>query len=215
MATAEFVGNPLTSITRAATPLAGEVIQGSTQEYEITVSSPKFRTPVYFAPQHDFEELNAYWGSLIGQPARTLYSFAGWGHHPSAYHSIGRESSFEWERLSFDLMRIASLEPNWDGEGAEAVSQNAVKGATILLFLARSAMEQYAHSPGPMPTLYATVEGSVALKWIHGQKELKCTVLGDIVEVVRWRSLDRYESDGFWEIPVGRVGEHLEWLLQQ
>jgi hypothetical protein len=214
MATAELVGNPLTSITRAA-PLAGGVIQGSAQEYETTVSSPKFQTPFYFAPQQDLEGLNAYWGSLIWGPARNLYSFASRGYHASAYQSIGREMSFEWERLSFDLMRIASLEPNWDSEGADAVSQIAVKATTILLLIARSAMEQSSFSSRPMPTLFPTAEGSVALRWVHGHKELKCTVLGDIVEVVRWSSPDRFESDGFWEVPVRSVGEHLEWLLQQ
>lgn len=215
MATAEVIGNPLTPITRAAAPLAGEMIQGSIQEYEITASSSKFPNPVFFAPQDDFGELNAYWGSLMGQPTRVLYTFATWANRPPAYHSVSRVNSFEWERLSLELMRIASFEPNWDGEGGEAVQQNTVTAATILLSLARSAMEQFADSPSPVPTLFQTVEGGAALKWIRGPKELKCTVLGDIVEVVRWTSPDRYESDGFWEIPVRRVGEHFKWLFQQ
>lgn len=215
MAAAEQIVGPLTSITRAAAPLAAEMVQGSIQEFGITTGSMSFRNPVFFAPQQDFGEPNVYWGSLIGQPIRVRYTVATWAKCLPQYYSVDRVNSFEWERLSLELMRIASLESNWDGEGAESVQQNTVTTATILLSLARSAVEHLADSPSAAPTLFPTVEGGAAFKWVHGSKELKCTVLGDAVEVVRWTSPDRYESDGFWEIPVRRVGEHFEWLFQR
>jgi hypothetical protein len=205
MATAELTGNPLTMITRTATPLAGN---------EITVGPSKFRNPVFFAPHSGVSEENAYWGILMGQTARVLYTFATWGEHPSVFRSAGGVSAFEWERLSLELMRIANLESNWDGEGGEAVQQSTVTTTTILLTIAKSVMERFADSPSTVPALFPTVEGGAALNWIRGQKELKCTVFGDIVEVVRWRSPDRFESDGLWEIPVPRVREHFEWLFQ-
>jgi hypothetical protein len=112
-------------------------------------------------------------------------------------------------------MRIASLEGNWDDEGAEPVPQKAARDASILLFLARAAAEQSPIARCPLPTIVPAVDGGVTLKWVQGNRELKCIVRSDNVEVVRWRSLDRYESDGFWELPVQRVAEHFEWLLQQ
>jgi hypothetical protein len=114
-------------------------------------------------------------------------------------------------------MRIASLERNWDGEGAEPVPQQATTNAAVLLFLAKAAkeaMEQSTITQCTFPIVLPTVDGGVILKWVQGNRELKCIVRGDIVEVIRWRSLDGFESDGFWEIPVTRVAEHFEWLLQ-
>ena len=76
-------------------------------------------------------------------------------------------------------------------------------------------MEQSTIAQCTVPIVMPAIDGGVILKWVQGGRELKCIVRGDIVEVVRWRSLDGYESDGFWEIPVPRVAEHFEWLLQQ
>jgi hypothetical protein len=68
--------------------------------------------------------------------------------------------------------------------------------------------------PEPIPGLYPTVEGGVTLKWIHRGKELQCTAQGDIVEVIRWKSTDAYDSDGLWDLNVEQIREHIEWLMR-
>jgi hypothetical protein len=62
--------------------------------------------------------------------------------------------------------------------------------------------------------LYPTIDGAVTLKWIYHGRELKCTITGDSVEVVRWRSDASYESDGLWDLTVEQTREHFEWLMR-
>ncbi len=213
MATAEIYRDLSIAATGSAIPLAGDAIQGSTQEYRVTSNSQHFPAPIFFAPEHQ-EKLATYWGSMLHGVVRSFYSFIS-GSTPASIGCAAGRSFFAWDRLSLDLMRIASLERNWDGEGAEPVPQKAATNATVLLFLARTAMEKSAMVQCSAPIITPDVEGGVVLKWVQGNRELKCIVRGDIVEVVRWRSVHRYDSDGFWEIPVQRVAEHFEWLLHQ
>jgi len=120
----------------------------------------------------------------------------------------------EWERLDFELMRLGNLGPNWDGEGAEAVSPVSVHTVRILLRLAREASARVPFAQYSLPSLFASIEGGICLKWDVGQRELKCVAVGETVEVIRWRSRDRFESDGFWELSAPKVAEHFEWLLR-
>jgi hypothetical protein len=213
LSTVELVLSPVAPVTGKAFPLVGDSIQGSTQEFDVSVSSPQFRTPVFLIPQLDFNEANAHWGSLMSGVSRNFYAVASWSMNSQPTRLTGI-TALKWDRLNLDLMCIANLNPNWDGEGAEAIPQNAVNTAATLLFLAKSALEQSNMAQCPVPTLSPAVEGGIMLKWMHRSKELKCIVLGDLVEVVRWRSPNSYESDGLWEVPVEQVKEHFEWLLR-
>lgn len=210
MATAGLISDASVSITGTATPLAGDFIPGSTQEFGRTVTSQGSQTPVFFAPCHNREELMASWGNLLHGMLRGFYTFV---PAPGPY-AISAGRTFGWDRLSLELMRIASLGQNWDGEGAEAVTQKAVQSTSEMLSLAKAVMDRSVSMFYSVPTLLPDVEGGITLKWIHESKELKCTVLGEIVEVVRWRSSDRFEADGLWEVPVFGVVEHFEWLLR-
>jgi hypothetical protein len=214
MATAEIFRDVSMAATANAVPMVGDAIQGSTQEYGVTRGSQQAPAPIFFAPPHQ-GKLATYWGSMLHGVVRTFYAFVPGGNPISPACALGSRSFFAWDRLSLDLMRIASLERNWDGEGAEPVPRDATTNAVVLLFLARAAMEQSKTAHCPVPIVIPAVDGGVILKWVQGGRELKCTVRGDIIEVVRWRSPNGYESDGFWEIPVDRVVEHFEWLLQQ
>jgi hypothetical protein len=216
MATAEIFTDASMAVTSIAKPLAGGVIQGSTQEYDVTASSQHSSAPVFFAPQHpDHEELAAYWGNLLPGVVRGFYTFVPSSRSCSEIGWASCVGSLSWDRLSLEVMRIGSLEPNWDGEGAEAVPPETVRSAAALLFLARTAMERSSGTLYSVPTVLPDVEGGIILNWVQEKKELKCTVFGEIVEVVRWRSPERYESDGLWEVPVQGVMEHFEWILQQ
>ena len=214
MATAEIIGDVSTAVTFAAIPLSENAIQGSTRSFGLPAHSQQFPAPLVFGPPTGLGETALYWGNLFGGTIRASYTFVTTGYESSRVGSAASVSPVAWERLGLELMRIASLEPDWDGEGAESVPQKAVTAAAVLLALAKKTAEQSTIAQCSVPIISPAIEGGVTLKWIHGSKELKCTLLGDTVEVVRWRSPDRYESDGFWEIPVPRVAEHFEWLLQ-
>jgi hypothetical protein len=207
MATAEITRDVSVGTTKAVTPLTGNAVQGSTQEYGVTGSSQFYPTPVFFAPQDNREELNAQWETLL--PARVFYAV------PLVNVSDPLQHNYvQWDRLNLELMRIASLTANWDGEGAEAISRAAVDNAQTLLQLAKNVAGRSTFFQCPLPLLVASIDGGVILKWVCGSKELKCKILDNVIEVIRWKSPDHFESDGFWEVPVDHVSEHLEWLFR-
>ena len=215
MATAELFGDVPLAITSTVGPPIGASIPGSTQTYEMTLPSANTRTSVFFPPQPKNGELTAYWGNQLKGAVRWFRAVVSGETHSAILNSNISNSSFAWDRLSIELMRIASLGPNWDGEGAEAVPQSAVVTTAELLFLARTVSRRPTVAQSSFPTLMPAVDGGVTFKWTRAGKELKCTVLDGTVEVVRWKSPDGYESDGMWEIPVSKVAEHFEWLVQE
>ena len=211
MATVEIIRD-----SSRAVPLYGDAIQGSIVDYVgVHAGSGQSHDAVFYAPEKEPGEMESIWGILAYGAVRALRQF-----RTIVAPETGDRAAktFPWNGLNLELMRIASLEPNWDGEGAERVPQKAATNAVVLLFLAKAAKdvkEQSNMTQCTFPIVLPAVDGGVILKWVQGNKELKCTVRNDFVEVIRWRSLDRYESDGFWEIPVPHVAEHFEWLLQQ
>jgi hypothetical protein len=212
LATAEIVKDMSATVMGNAALISGDAIQGSTLEYGSTPNSLRSPSPVFFAPQRD--ALANYWGVLIGGALRSFFALVSGNSAATLATPVVERNSIAWDRLSLELMRIAGLKADWDGEGAERVPQMAVKNAGVLLFLARAAVLQSISLQWPVPSIIPAVDGGVILKWVTATKELKCTVRNDFVEVVRWKSPDRYESDGFWEVPIQGVTEHFQWLLQ-
>jgi hypothetical protein len=213
VATAEILRDTSTTVMENAAPILGDAIQGSTLEYEAAPNSLRSPAPIFFAPQqHDV--LTTYWGVLIRGVVRSFFALVGGQSVAASASSAIAKNVFAWERLSLELMRFSSLRPNWDGEGAEEIPQMAIKNAADLLSLANSAASQVTSPQCPMPSIIPAVDGAVIFKWIREPRELKCTVRADIVEVVRWKSSDTYESDGYWEVPVQQVAEHFKWLLR-
>jgi hypothetical protein len=234
VATAEVVSNAATvAITNAAVPLTSKMIQGSTQVFEVSTNSQRSSSPIFYAPSSGFGVLTdyseqssgtifyglsarsgqpadySYWNDLFRGTVSGVYIFV-----PKTEATYPRKVSLAWDRLSLELMRVASLGPNWDGEGAEPVTPKSVSTFAVLLALARNAAQQSMNLECPIPTLFPSIDGGMILKWVRGPKELKCTVLDQAVEVIRWKSPDSYESDGLWEVPVQGVSEHFEWLLR-
>lgn len=195
------------SVTDAARPVWNATIPGSTQQFDLNANALWSSAPIFFAPgMGDKKEMyDKVWEVVVRSVARSVYY--------SFLRTVPSKNSLSWDRLTLELMRISTLESNWDNEGADAISHTAKIKMTILLSLARKAAES-ATSECSLPTVYPSVDGSVILKWIRAGKELKCTVLEDEVEVVRWQSSDAYESDGLWVLPVENVAEHFEWLLR-
>ena len=210
MATAEILRD--TSLVKAV-PLVATAIQGST----LFPQKSNVETPTLFveptAPEGS-SGLYSAWECVKAGPATSAFAMASHERHTSKWPSTLCEDALRWDRARLELMRIASLVPNWDGEGADPVSPNAIKQAGILLQSAKNAVESAELIDCPLPTIYASLDGGVTLKWTRAGKELKCTVYSDQVEVIRWRSPEAYESDGYWEIPVTKIGEHFDWLLR-
>ena len=195
------------SVTEAARPVWNSTIPGSTQPFDLNANALWSSAPIFFAPgMGDKKELyDKVWEVVVRSVARSAYYLI--------FRTMPGKNSLAWDRLTLELMRISTLESNWDNEGAEAISLGTKIKMTILLSLARKAAEESVTNECSLPTVFPSVDGSVILKWIRAGKELKCTVLDDEVEVVRWQS-DAYESDGLWVLPIESVAEHFEWLLR-
>jgi len=214
MATAELIRDESLSTTHCASPLVEAVIQGSTQTFCTPSNSLHSPRPVFFSPPYVAGGQMSIWAPLRLKTIAGFF-YSSFFQPPAIENILVTRSSLQWDRLGLDLMRIADLKVNWDGEGADAIPPEAVKNAGYLLAIAKAVAE---NSPFPIassPVLSPSLEGGVGMTWTHELREVKCMVLSDVVEVIRWRSPDRFESDGFWELPVQRVVEHFEWLLQR
>lgn len=229
MATAELIQNLPAAAVKEVVPIFGGSARGATQDYTVTVNSQRHPVAVFFAPAGDRRVLTDYWGDLLHSTVRPVYVavprgfFAGqsvivpWllaAEAPYASLQLGEINAVGWDRLGLELMRIASLEPNWDGEGAEAVASGSVINAQVLMRLAREAVGLSSIFNCPLPRLNPSADGGITVKWLFNGKELKCTAYERHVEIIRWRSSDRFESDGFWEVPAQKATEHFNWLLK-
>jgi hypothetical protein len=204
MATAEITRDLFPANTQTVIPLIGDAVQGSAQEYRVMVSSVQSPAPVFFAPYESLRESMTHWEVLVRSTLRALYT-----------HVVSTNRNYSaWDRAILDLMRISTLPTDWDGEGAQAISASAVRTAYVLLSLAQTAAHSCRLLQCPVPGVFPSVDGAIVLKWVVGNKELKCTATDEVVEVVRWNSVEAYESDGLWEVPVHQTSEHFEWLLQ-
>jgi hypothetical protein len=103
------------------------------------------------------------------------------------------------------------LPPNWDAEGAEAVSATTITTARQIIERIAIVLERIKASTAP--SVMAFPDGSIFFKWIQGQKELTLTALGTEIEVQRWEPLDAYHSLGLWNVTIDDVLENVEWVL--
>jgi len=106
---------------------------------------------------------------------------------------------------------FAKLLPDWDSEGAEAISVETVN--TALQVIEHIAIVLERKNTVSAPLVRPFPDGSIFFKWIRGQKELAVTVHGARVEAQRWEPLSAFQSQGLWEIPVGATPEHVDWVL--
>jgi hypothetical protein len=103
------------------------------------------------------------------------------------------------------------LKNNWDGEGAQVVSQPTIN--TALQVIEHIAIVLERKRTSVLPKVRASADGSIVFKWIFGNKELVITVIGTNLEVQRWEPLDAFQSQGLWEHPIDAAAEHVEWVL--
>jgi hypothetical protein len=119
-----------------------------------------------------------------------------------------------WERRKLDILRIRNLQANWDGEGASAFSFETANTAEAILELAASSFHRDSLPSAELPKIVPMSDGTIIVKWIRQNRELKCIVDGERVEVLRWSPIDNYASDDLWEVDISGVGEHIDWLLR-
>jgi hypothetical protein len=231
MATAELISNGLGFPRgKGIMTLFGGSALGLTKDVGVVSDSLRYPSApfLFYEGGEQFDVANL-WGGLLLSGIRALYyavpvSRSKWSENtppgameaPQVAHGfLSPIVSLRWDRLDLELMRVSALELNWDGEGAEPVSQETIRTAQLVLELARETATSEPHPQIPLPVLFASVEGEVVLKWQFRERELKCIVIGRKVEAIRWSSHDQFESDGFWEIRPADVAEHFEWLVRQ
>ena len=256
---------------------------GSTQQFKVVYPEPS--VPSNLTSERELPQMGGLWASLLPVSPKPKYdyyrpipaphvaakNYSDWYTSPYRWNCNADQArslgSNDWSPLMSELTRISKFGDNWDGEGAEHVSEESVKTAFSLIDVARKLLAQNeplkwllgapcGHAAGlcsttrgsfasihattvglgqgtatgligdardsilarkcavSAPGIYPTVEGGVTLKWIHREKELECTVLGDAVEAVRWESADSYSSDGLWDLKVEQTREHFEWLMR-
>jgi hypothetical protein len=114
-----------------------------------------------------------------------------------------------------DLRRIVAgfsrLQPNWDDEGAVAISAETVERALQVIEHIAVVLERKRTTSSP--SVLAFPDGSIFFKWIHGLKELNITVEGRNITAQRWQPLDAYHALGMWPISMDDTSEQVEWVL--
>jgi hypothetical protein len=118
-----------------------------------------------------------------------------------------------WDRARLELLRMSELGLNWDGENAQPVMEETVRTATVLLNEAALLADITRAPDEARPKIIPSPNGSITFKFVRADKELKCIVNQDMVEVLRWQPLAAFEAENLWEVPVSGVPEHIAWLL--
>jgi hypothetical protein len=128
---------------------------------------------------------------------------------------VGERSSVNpWDRARLELLRISSLELNWDGENAAPVMEETMRTATVLIETAALLGDSARTLDQAVPKIFPSANGSITFKFVRADKELKCIVNEGTVEVLRWQPLEAFEAENLWEVPVSDVPEHIDWLLR-
>ena len=114
--------------------------------------------------------------------------------------------------LMAQLHRLRSLPDNWDGEGAQHISEASGKNAEEIikqiLKIALSFLAVPKTRLGPLP------DGSLRFESTYSNKELFLTVSEDAIEIQAWQPLDATESVGYWKTDAQGIREHFEWLVK-
>lgn len=192
------------SAAQTLVAVSSETLPGSVQEFRLTTRLRSDSSTTARMAWPSELESSPQWRLLTRAFIYAVYTL--FKLHP--------ENRGVWDRLKLELLRIAQLPGNWDSENAEAVAPGTVVTASRLLDLCRGVSRSLPNAIRSTPILLASPEGSIVIKWINGNRELKCIVTDDVVEVLRWSPLDAYESEGMWEVAAEGVLEHIEWLLR-
>lgn len=119
-----------------------------------------------------------------------------------------------WDRARLELLRVSKLERNWDGESAAPVMEATLRTANVLLEAAALLANSRQMLDKAIPKIFPSSDGSITFKFLRADKELKCIVDEDSVEVLRWQPLEAFEAEDLWKVAVSDVPEHIDWLFR-
>ena len=108
------------------------------------------------------------------------------------------------------LRTYQAFEPSWDGENALAFDHLTLDNARRLLTNFDTC--NHALLEENPPVLAPEPDGFIGFVWTRNDKELSIKIGPKMLEVQRWSPASSYEAEGYWEIPITAVSEHLAWI---
>jgi hypothetical protein len=99
---------------------------------------------------------------------------------------------------------------NWDEAGSAHFGSETVSIARQVLEQMRAFIER--NRVASEPHLVPLPDGSIRFEWANDDKEIFLTILGQLIEVQRWRPLSAVDSERYEVIPLSSVHRELEWL---
>lgn len=120
--------------------------------------------------------------------------------------SAVEDTNAEFQSLFEELQEFSSLPPNWDGEGALAITPPTTAKAMDLLRAMHSLSFEALPSIGPMP------DGRYSFTWDSNDKELWIYVSDNDYTSHQWESKTQFESIVRTWRDSNTVTEFIEWL---
>jgi hypothetical protein len=111
------------------------------------------------------------------------------------------------------LAKLNDLEnwpDNWDEAGSAHFGRETVSIARQVLEQMRAFVER--NRVASEPHIVPLPDGSIRFEWANDDKEMFLTILGELIEVQRWRPLSAVDSERYEVIPLSSVHRELEWL---
>lgn len=114
--------------------------------------------------------------------------------------------------LQDELFRIQRLDERWDGENAARFSSATIETAGQLLIAIIPFLICVSRESSPFFVPFP--DGTLQVKWLNKDKELSISMLDRVLEVQRWDSRNSYDSQGYWEISISEIADHLAWIAR-
>ena len=106
----------------------------SEREYTQRVDIRRILSPVATRPKYDYFCISSVPHGAAGNYSAWYWSSPNRTGDPDRARNLARN---DWSSLTSELERIAKLGHNWDGEGAEAISEESVSTAATLVKIAQ------------------------------------------------------------------------------
>ena len=132
----------------------------------------------------------------------------------------GRPKYARFVRLSrFDLAvnegldRLASLERNWDAEGADPIEPAIIGAARELI----SALPRHLKRPLLIPAVVPMCKGNLQFEWSKGQRCLELELeTPNTIRYLKWHPEDGIEEEDSFDIDdTGQATTLLRWIAEE
>ena len=108
-----------------------------------------------------------------------------------------------------ELDRVATLEPNWDAEGAEPIDPQIIQAARDL---AENLPENIVGPPAVVPM----AAGNVQFEWNQGPRSLELEIESPTtIHYLKWHPEENVEDEGFFDIEdINRAVLLMRWFTR-